>query len=335
MNKVLTFYVGIKGLEDKIWRKIEIKESDTLADFSYFILASFDLFSNEFFTITCGNNKYDSAIDSFDNEDYKSVMSIKLKDINYVADKSMILDYDFNSKITFIINYIDSKNSKDNDYPKIIDGAGKGAIEYVSAEELKQIVDETDRLGHSNYSTTIINENDEEEEEIFDYNDFDLETDNFMAQSNMRFIKGEYERMILSDFLRIIGDRQVYFYKSDIKSIVNPYDYLKKYIPDNYGELSDAEIKKLNIPDYKDLNIYMLPQYKEICHKEVMTSFVKNNMKDKEIRKNLFYALRNYDYMEKFYNNLRKYGVFKDYMEYSNYYYENMIEEWKKKNNIK
>ncbi len=45
-----------------------------------------------------------------------------------------------------------------------------------------------------------------------------------------------------------------------------------------------------------------------------MTLYVKRNIQDKEIRQSLFYALRNYDYMDKFYNNLRKYGLFKDYL---------------------
>ena len=86
MNKVLTFYVRIKGLEDKIWRKIEIKESDTLADFSYFILASFELFSNEFFTITYDNNKYDSTSCLFDNDDYGTYIATLLRN----ADKRNI-----------------------------------------------------------------------------------------------------------------------------------------------------------------------------------------------------------------------------------------------------
>ena len=42
MGKVLTFQVGIEGLEDKIWRKIEITDRMTVADLAYTILATFD-----------------------------------------------------------------------------------------------------------------------------------------------------------------------------------------------------------------------------------------------------------------------------------------------------
>ena len=107
------------------------------------------------------------------------------------------------------------------------------------------------------------------------------------------------------------------------------YDLLDRIKP-----LSDEEIKELNIPDYKDLNIYMLPCYDDLNHKDIMTLYVKRNIYDKEIRQALFYALRNYDYMDKFYDNLRRYGLFKDYLEYSNYYYEQIIKDWKIKNNI-
>lgn len=107
------------------------------------------------------------------------------------------------------------------------------------------------------------------------------------------------------------------------------YDLLDRIKP-----LSDEEIKELNIPDYKDLNIYMLPYYDDLNHKDIMTLYVKRNIYDKEIRQALFYALRNYDYMDKFYDNLRRYGLFKDYLEYSNYYYEQKIKDWKIKNNI-
>lgn len=333
MNKELIFNVGIKGLEDKIWRKIRIKDSDTLADLVYFILASYDLYSNEFFAISHGNDKYDSVNEMFDNDQYKSASGILLKDIDFSINKELILEYNFQNKIEIVINFIDSVNENE-DCPKIIDGSGKGAIDYVSGYELKQIVEETDSLGHSNYSTTIIDENDEEFEEIFDYREFDLDDINFTSKINTNLMKVDYEKVTLIDIIRIIKDRMAMFYKTDTNQIVNPIDYIKEYIPDNYHELSYEETRKLNIPTYEELNIYKLPDYKELNHKEIMSLYVKNNVNDKEIRQALFFALRNYDYMDKFYNNLRKYGLFKDYLEYSNYYYEEIINDWMIENKI-
>ena len=334
MDKVLVFKVGIKGLENKIWRKIEIKDSDNLADLVYLIMATFEIYSNEFFLIIYDNKKYDSAISLYDNDEYKSAMSIKLQDLLFDSNKEMLLEYNYQFKIIFIISYIGNKDGENIDYPVIVSGAGKGVIDYVSSDELKQIVDETDKLGHSNYSTTIIWENDEEIEEVFDYRDFELKDNNMISKINLSFIKDSYEFATLLDILRITKDRQARFFKTDIKELVSPFDYIRKYIPDNYDKLSYKETRKLNIPEYADLKIYRLPEYQEINHKEIMTLYVKRNIEDKEVRQALFYALRNDDYLDKYYNKLRKYGLFKDYLDYTNSYYKSIIQNWIEKNNI-
>lgn len=334
MEKRSIFNVCVKGLENKIWRRIEIESSATLSDLVYIILASFELYSNKFFTIFHGSEKYDSVNIIFDNDKYHSAMSIMLKDIFFVDNKELILEYNHQNKIVLVINFIDDIISdEDGDYFKIIDGCGKGAIDYVSDYELRQIVEETDALGYSNYSIEIIVD-DNVEEELFDYRDFDLNDNNFLSNLNVKFIKDEYESISLCDVIRTVKDRGVLFYKTDINSIVNPYDYIKKYIPDNYDELSRDEINELKIPDCEDLNIYMLPAYECINHKAIMTLYVKKNIVDKGIRQALFYTLRNYEYMDKFYNILREYRLFSDYLEYSNYYYEQIIKDWKIKNNI-
>ena len=51
MAKVLTFKVGIEGLEDKIWRKIEITDRRTVADLAYTILATFDSLAYHLYNI--------------------------------------------------------------------------------------------------------------------------------------------------------------------------------------------------------------------------------------------------------------------------------------------
>ena len=42
MNKIMKFKVEIEGLEEKIWREIEIADHMTIADLAYTILASFN-----------------------------------------------------------------------------------------------------------------------------------------------------------------------------------------------------------------------------------------------------------------------------------------------------
>lgn len=335
MKKVLKFQVGIKGLEDKIWRIIEIRESDTLADLCYFIIASFDLCGNEYFAITHDDKKYDSVKSIFNHGDFESAVSVLLKDLKFVDGEKMILTYDYQNKIEFVLQFLGSVlENRDAQYPNICDGAGKGVIVGFSGEELKSIVDETDKLGYSTCKNYIIDDDGSEIEEEVDYRDFDLEDNNCFANINLSFIKEEYETVTLIDVLRIMSDRMVMFYKTDIKNIVSPYDYIKEYLPDNYDELSYEETKKLHIPSHEELNIYQLPSYEELNHKEIMTSYVKKYINEKEVRQSLFYTLRNHNYMDKFYNCLRKYGLFHHYLFYTNDYYKDKLEDWKIKNNI-
>lgn len=67
MTKVLTFKVEIKGLENKIWRKIEITDRRTVAELAYTILASFDSLAYHLYNIKHDNNRYDCMVCS---EDY-------------------------------------------------------------------------------------------------------------------------------------------------------------------------------------------------------------------------------------------------------------------------
>ena len=51
MDKILKFKVGIEGLENKIWREIEINDRRTVADLAYTILATFDSLAYHLYNI--------------------------------------------------------------------------------------------------------------------------------------------------------------------------------------------------------------------------------------------------------------------------------------------
>ena len=59
MNSVLTFRVGIEGLEEKIWREIEITDSRTVADLAYTILATFNSLAYHLYMIYYKDKVYD------------------------------------------------------------------------------------------------------------------------------------------------------------------------------------------------------------------------------------------------------------------------------------
>ncbi len=134
----------------------------------------------------------------------------------------------------------------------------------------------------------------------------------------------------VADVLMDIHDRQGVFLKADAMEIVSPMDYLKKYLPENP---TDEDYQKL--PTLESLNIYPLPSYEFIDHKYIMSEFTHNIWDNKEARKELFYTLRYYDYMDKFYECLKKYDLYDEYRDYASDYYHFIFREWCKKYNIK
>lgn len=138
------------------------------------------------------------------------------------------------------------------------------------------------------------------------------------------------EQYTIIDVLMNIHERECLFLKTDTMELVNPIDYIKKYLPDNPTE-EDYE----KLPTKESLNIHPLPNYNFINHKTIMTEYIKGMVDDKEIRKELFYILRNHDYMDKFYECLKKYKLFDDYKDYSADYYIFVFNEWCENYNIK
>ena len=138
------------------------------------------------------------------------------------------------------------------------------------------------------------------------------------------------EQYTIADVLMDIHDRECLFLKTDTMEIVNPWDYIKGYLPENP---TDEDYEKL--PTKESLNIYPLPSYDFINHKAIMSEFVKNIWDDKETRKELFYILRNHDYMDKFYDGLKKHNLYEEYRDYSSDYYHYVFREWCEKHGIK
>lgn len=330
MEKVLKFKFEVKELENKLNRIVEISDEDNLMQLGCLVLATFESYTSETFKIYHGKNIYDSVNHLFDNKDsIKSSCTIDLKDINF-KEKQMTMEYNKQFPVVFIITYLGSRNKDEKEYPIILEGTGKGIIDFEDTESLKQIIEDTDKNGYSSYK--FITEVDgKEEEEIIDYRDFDLKTNNMLSKCNYQFAYDDYLKIYAYDYLRIIKKWHSYYLKTDTLELVNPSDYTSKYIPHNYARLSEEEQAKVKIPRLEELNIHRLPDYSLIEPKEIMTSFVKQNITDKEERKMLFYALRNDEFIDKFHNELRKLSIFKDYYDYSFDYYKNKYNIWKEK----
>ena len=194
MAKVLTFKVGIEGLEDKIWRCIEITDRRTVADLAYTILATFDSLAYHLYDIKHGNDRYDCMIEPLELEDcnFKDAARTKLSDVDFENNNKMIMEYDFGSTTTFIITYLESRNMEKyngNHYPYIIDGAGRGMLDDMCDFELKEVVEDIDKKGYSDHFFTP----GYERKIKYDYRYFNIKNNNALLKGEILDIKNGYE----------------------------------------------------------------------------------------------------------------------------------------------
>ena len=197
MDKILKFRVGIEGLEDKIWRIIEITDRMTVADFAYTVLATFHSLAYHLYKITYHGNIYDCRInptkDTIYDEDKISAVTTKLSNLGLKENDTMEMEYDYGSTTTFKITYFGYEELKNYDdaknYPYIVDGEGLGMLDDMSSDNLKDIVLETDELG---YSTSYFTPGYETNKK-YDYRKYNIKTDNKNLKGSILLIKNGYE----------------------------------------------------------------------------------------------------------------------------------------------
>lgn len=195
MAKVLTFRVGIEGLEHKIWRKIEITDRRTVADLAYTILATFDSLAYHLYNIKYKDKVYDCWVCIED--DHSEIPPInavitKLSSIGLKENDTMEMEYDTGSTTTFKITYLGSRDLERGNgahYPYIIDGAGRGMLDDLCDFELKEIVEDIDKKGYSKHYFTP----GYERKIKYDYRNFNIKNNNTLLKGRILDIKNGYE----------------------------------------------------------------------------------------------------------------------------------------------
>ncbi len=196
MDKILTFKIGIDGLENKIWREIEIPDRRTVADLAYTILASFNSLAYHLYNITYKNSVYSCWECNEDNPYFVPKLNAvitKLRDLKLDEGDTLKMEYDTGSTTTFNITYLNSrelKSYKEQElYPIVVNGEGLGMLDDMSDLELKEIIDDTDKLGVSEHYFTPGYEINEK----YDYRKYDIKQDNIVLKGRILAIKNGYE----------------------------------------------------------------------------------------------------------------------------------------------
>ncbi len=135
------------------------------------------------------------------------------------------------------------------------------------------------------------------------------------------------KKISFEEVLKLITNDNICLYYSKETKTISDITYFYKEYKKNHKTNNQ-------IPYLSDLNIIELPRYKDIDHKSIMSFYVKECIEDKNIRKELFYALRNYEYYDKFMDLIKKYNLEEEYDMCTIDLYVSIIDDWKEKNNI-
>lgn len=131
-QKIYIVHVSLRGLNDKVWRLMEIPSTLTLAQLSYAVMSTMKCEGSHLFDIKFKNMIYD--IQKNDSYYYKSLDAndYHIYDFNLVKNSRFLLTYDFGDEFQFDIviqsstkvQYIPNMNEVN-----IIDGKGYGIWE--------------------------------------------------------------------------------------------------------------------------------------------------------------------------------------------------------------
>lgn len=183
--KVYTFCIAYEGLEDRIWRKVEVSSNYRLDQLGYMVLAAFDTMAYHLFEFHFDNGYFeipneDAPFDQIDMADFK------LHQMGLKIGSCIRMDYDFGTTQIFWLELVgieDMKRGWGRRYPYVLDGAGQGIIDDMPCEELIELMEQIDRNGYTDEPIYY-----QDRHIPWDYRWFDLDCMNGL-------LKGEIERI--------------------------------------------------------------------------------------------------------------------------------------------
>ena len=195
--QVLTFHMAYEGLEDRIWRDVEISSKMRLDQLGYVVLATFDTLAYHLFKIELRGKVYgipmpDEWIEQYDLADF----TLKALDLN--VGEQMELVYDFGTEQHFFLTLTavrEMKRGEARHFPWVTAMNGRGIIDDMHVEELKELVAQIDKNGKTDEQ--VYYDRYGMEDPMFlpapwDVNRFDLKTANGLLKYDVKDIEGGY-----------------------------------------------------------------------------------------------------------------------------------------------
>ena len=193
MTRVYTFKIVYIGCENKIWRDIQISSNSTMAVLEYAVLSSFSTCAYHLFMMTYKGTNYE-----LDDEEFQTKPTLmsetKLGNLKLEIGDKIHMIYDFGEEQEFEITLLSDEEMPKGSgraYPKVSDGAGRGIIDDMSAEDLLDLIKKIDKTGKSDFIYAHRGER-----APWDYRDYRIDIDNALLKGEIAKIKSAYENPI-------------------------------------------------------------------------------------------------------------------------------------------
>lgn len=193
MARVYTFKIIYMGCENKIWRDIQISSKSTLAVLGYAVLSSFSTCAYHLFYMEYKGTNYELNDEEFQTKP-KLMAETKLGDLKLEIGDKIHMIYDFGEEQEFEITLLsDEEMSRGSGraYPKVSDGAGRGIIDDMSAEDLLDLIKKIDKTGKSDFIYA-----NKGEHLPWDYRNYQIDIDNCLLKDEIAKIKSAYENPV-------------------------------------------------------------------------------------------------------------------------------------------
>ncbi len=188
-TKVIKLRVEYEGLEDKIWRELEISENATIAKLGYTILATFDTMAYHLFEFEVNGKQI-----YFPEEDEcveLDILNDKLLSLRLSLNQEFTMTYDYGTMQVFkckVLAIEDMKRGTGMSYPKIIDGKGSGIVDDVPVDELQEWIKEIDAFDKMKEPFYY-----KDRQYKWDYRIYDIKIDNALLKGEVLRIAEGYQ----------------------------------------------------------------------------------------------------------------------------------------------
>ena len=200
--QVYNFKVTYEGCDNRIRRDIAVSSNYRLADIGCAILATFDtrayhLFEMKFKDmnfVLSEEEKYDTLYSGA--EHCELLFDRKIGELDMKPGESIEMVYDFGCEQVFDIRLMGIEampKGHGRAYPKILDGAGSGIIDDMSAEDLLEVIKRIDAGESSGIRYSKYDLSPHLEPPEWDYRKYDIESDNALFKGEIDLIREAYE----------------------------------------------------------------------------------------------------------------------------------------------